>query len=240
MPNSDFEGRLSRIKAGARQSAVPSSSAEGIKSGRRRRFIVACFTIGAGGQLIRVANINYDSLRDQYGVLAAAGLGLVSIAIMIFGVFLMIGAVRPARSASAYPSTPAYPTSVARPQVQASAGARLFFSLFGLALGGLACLFMYVGNASRQLGVTGQVDPETANAMATGSAIAAFLLVALGFFIGFIGIFVRRLPMRRVPVFLVLGTMLVFTSFQMLSIHPANWPTFMAEFSRSFTNQITR
>ena len=99
---------------------------------------------------------------------------------------------------------------------------------------------MSVGNAGRQLGVSGQVDRETANAMATGSAIAAFLLVARGFFLGFIGIFVRRLPLRRVPVFMVLRTMLVFTRFQTRHIHPANWPTFMAEFLRSFTNQATR
>lgn len=236
MSNSDFEDRLSRIKAGAGQSVAPASGG-GKKGIRYGRFFLACLAFAIGLQLIKVANTNYELIRDQYGVPAAAGLGLGSIAIVILGVVLMIGAFRSPRSASAYQSTGAYPNSGTGPKVQTSAGARLFFSLFGMALGGLACFFMYVGNAGRQLGVTGRVDTETANAMATGSAVAAFLLVVVALLIGFIGLFVRGLPMRRVPVFFLLGAMVLYTSFQTLRIHPANWPTFMAEFTRSFKDQ---
>ena len=189
--------------------------------------------------MIKVATTNYDAVRDQYGVGAALGLGLGSIAIMILGVVLMVRAIRSARGISTTVPSAAYAAREASPRIQTSAGARLFFSLFGLALGGLAAFFMYIGNAGRQLGVTGQVDIATANAMATGSAVAAILLVGLGLFIGFIGLFVRGFPMRRVPVFLVLGAMLLYTSFQTLRIHPSDWPVFMAEFTRSFQNKTS-
>jgi hypothetical protein len=237
MPNSDFEDRLSRIKAGAGHNAAPSSAAEGTKNGRLSRFIGACFAIGAGGQLIRVANVNYDSIRDQYGVAAAAGLGLAGIAIMIFGVVLMIGAVRPARSASVQQSAPAYPISGPGPATRTSAGARLFFSLSGLVMGGLACFFVYVGAAGRQLGVSGQVEAKAANTMALGGVVIAIVLVALALLIGFIGLFVRGLPMRRVPIFFLLGAMALYTSFQTLRIHPSNWPTFMAEVTRQLNDR---
>jgi uncharacterized membrane protein YhaH (DUF805 family) len=325
MSNSDFEDRLRRIKATGGQQRPTVSSASGEESGHVTRLIVAVVMVNAGALLIKVANANYDFIRDQYGVPIAAGLGLVGIAMVIFGVLRLIGAIRSARSATghSFTGTPqsgarasdtqrfrygrfllgvllltsgvllirytnhdyelirdqyglsaaaglglggfvlalagatikirtvlqfrpvsdptlsvASPTSEPRTQVQTTAGARLFFSLLGLGLGGLACLFMYIGNAGRQMGITGQVNTETANAMAMGSTIAAFLLLGLAFLIGFIGLFVRRLPMRRVPVFFVLGAMVLYTSFQTLRIHPTNWPTFMAEFSRSFTNQI--
>ncbi len=233
MSNSDFEDRLSRIKsAGGQHSTVPSGGPE--KTSFLRGIILGAVAVTAGAQLIKVANTNYDSIRDQYGIPAAAGLGLGSIALMVLGVVLFIRAVLPSRGVANGQSSFSH---ASRAQVQTSAGARLFFSLFGLSLGGLACLFMYVGNAGRQLGVTGQVDAETARAMATGSAVAAILLVALGFLIGFVGLFVRRLPLRRVPVFLILGAMALYTTFQTLRIHPTNWPTFMAEFTKSFTNQ---
>ena len=103
-------------------------------------------------------------------------------------------------------------------------------------MGALASLFMFVGNAAFRLSVAGQISVETSHAMATGCSIAAGLLAALALLIGFIGLFVRGLQMKRVPVFYLLEAILLFASFQTLRIHPANWPTFMAEFTKSFKN----
>jgi purine-cytosine permease-like protein len=124
-----------------------------------------------------------------------------------------------------------------RTPIRTSAGARASFSLLGLGLGALACFFMFVGNAAFQLSVAGQISVETSRAMATGCSIAAGLLAALALLIGFIGLFIRGLPMKRVPVLYLLGAILLFATFQTFNIHPVNWPTFMAEFTRSFTNQ---
>lgn len=236
MSNSDFEDRLSRIKAAGGQSAVP---APGTITGRRAqmnlgRTFIACLALSTGLYLIRVANQNYDSIKDEHGIPAALGMGIGSFALVILSIILMFRAVRPVVAAASGSHT----TSAPQPRVETSAAARAFFSLFGLAMGALACFLLYVSNAGRQLGVTGQVDAETANGMATGSAIAAILLLGLALLLGFIGLFVRGLPMRRVPVFFLLGGMLLYTSFQTLRIHPANWPEFMSEFTRSFTNQI--
>ncbi len=241
MSNENFHERLERIKAGSGQRSAP-APALGTITGRRaqmnlRGTFIACFLLSIGLYLIRVANRNYDSIRDEYGIPAALGMGIGSFALVIYSIILMFRAVRPVGAAASTGATWSYPTSAPQPGVKTSAGARAFFSLFGLGLGALACFFLYVGNAGRQLGVTGQVDAETAKGMATGSVIAAIFLVVLALLMGFIGLFVRRLPMKRVVVFFVLGAMLLYTSFQTLRIHPSNWPAFMAEFTRSFTNQ---
>lgn len=237
MSNSDFEDRLSRIKANGGQQ----TSAATANSGKNRSFlsgiILGAVTVTAGAQLIKVTNANYDSIRDQYGIPAAVGLGLGSLALVVLGIVIFIRALFSRRSAAAGQSALPYAASGPRPQAQTSAGARLFFSLLGLGLGGLAALFMYIGNAAFQLSVAGQISVETSRAMATGSSIAAGFLGVLALLIGFIGLFIRGLPMKRVPVYFLLGAVLLFATFQTLGIHPANWPTFMAEFTRSFTNQ---
>lgn len=238
MSNSEFEDRLNRIKAGARQTAASTS----VRAGGRFPYVrlyLGAFLLICGVLLIRLANDNYESIRDQYGLAAVAGLGLGGLALTLFGTGIKLRLVRQfVRNASDTQLSVDRPTIATRHQVQTSVGARLFFSLLGLGLGGLACLLMYVGNAGRQLGVIGQVDAETARDMATASIVAAFFLVAFAVLIGFIGLFVRRLPMRRVPIFTFLGAMVLYTSFQTLRIHPSNWTNFMDTFTRFFTDQL--
>lgn len=224
MPNADFEERLNRIQAGAGDEAAPPAARPQTPNIRPGRFAIACLIFMAGWQMIKLANSQYDAIRDLYGSPAAAGLGLGSFALVILGVVMMFGALRAAPSMTK--------------AVQSSLAARLVLATLGLGLGGLAAFFIYVGTAGRQLGVTGQVSVETAKGMATGSTIAAVLLVALALMIGFVGLFVRGLPMRRVPVFALLGALLLFTGFQTFRIHPSDWPVFMAEFTAAFTNQV--
>jgi hypothetical protein len=340
MSNSDFEDRLSRIKANGGQQSSTVSSASGEKSGHVTRLIVAVVMVNAGALLIKVVNANYDFIRDQYGVPIAAGLGFGSIAIIIFGVVLTIraiGGVRkahserssyapavyspqasataaspiqmqptrsrfrwryrfglvilgglgcavgiqmariamddyvvirdeygggaaaglglggiaivslgvalfiraifPGNTAPAEQGAPVYTVAMTRPPVQTSGGARAIFSLLGLAMGGIACFFLYFGNVVAHLRAIGEVDARMANAVQMGSAVIAFALVALALLIGFLGIFFRGLPLRRVPVFFLLGSMLLYVSFQTLRIHPLNWPSFMAEVTRQLNSR---
>ena len=194
--------------------------------------------MSAGGLMIKITNTNYEWVRDQYGIPAAAGLGLGGFALLIFGVVLLISAALPTRSTSPAPSSSlSYPITAARTPAQISVGARVIFSLLGLILGAVACFYMYIASASALLDIARQIDTETAKKMAIGSALMAFILAFVALLIGFIGLFVRRLPMLRVPVFFLLGAMVLYTSFQTLRIHPVNWPTFMAEFTKSFKNR---
>ena len=234
MSNSDFEDRLNRIRASAEEKVVRPSIGEAKTGMRHGRFALGCAIFAGSLQLVKVVNAIHDSVRDQYGVPAALGLGLGVIAIMFLAAFLVYSAIRPARSTSAQASIAAYPTKAARPPVQTSARARLFFSLLGLGMGGLACLILFIANAAGQPEYADQVDVETARDMLKGSFILALLLATLALLIGFIGIFVRGLPMRRVPIFFLLGAMLLYTSFHALRIHPKDWSAFMEEFIRSF------
>jgi hypothetical protein len=190
-----------------------------------------------GIQMARIAMDDYVVIRDEYGGGAAAGLGLGGIAIVSLGVALFIRAIFPGNTAPAEQGAPVYTVAMTRPPVQTSGGARAIFSLLGLAMGGIACFFLYFGNVVAHLRAIGEVDARTANAVQMGSAVIAFALVALALLIGFLGIFFRGLPLRRVPVFFLLGSMLLYVSFQTLRIHPLNWPSFMAEVTRQLNSR---
>ena len=227
--------RLNRTEAGAAQQSSAPSGGKGKRGIRVGRLALGALAMSAGGLMIKITNTNYEWVRDQYGIPAAAGLGLGGFALLIFGVVLLISAALPTRSTSPAPSSSlSYPITAARTPAQISVGARVIFSLLGLILGAVACFYMYIASASALLDIARQIDTETAKKMAIGSALMAFILAFVALLIGFIGLFVRRLPMLRVPVFFLLGAMVLYTSFQTLRIHPSNWPTFMAEFTKSF------
>jgi len=236
MSNSDFNDRLDRIKSGKPKGPLQPSGGEGKRAHRPGRFAVACGVFAVGLQAIKAANTQYEAIRDQYGIPAAAGVGLGSIGLVILGIVLMFVAFGPARGATPMPAPTL--TVAPRQKVQVSTGARAFFSLLGLGLGALACFFMFVGNAAFQLSVVGQISVETSRAMATGCSVAAGLLALVALVIGFVGLFVPGLPMKRVPLLYPLGAVLLFASFYTFRIHPVDWPVFMVEFTRSFTNQI--
>jgi uncharacterized BrkB/YihY/UPF0761 family membrane protein len=229
MSATDFQDRLERIHANSRHETTVQSAAPSTKSAPRKfnlvAFIVGVVVMSLGSQTVKFVNDNYSTIREGSGPLASLGCGLAAIGLFITGLVLMARALPRKHSAS---------DGVAGRARQHSGLAKTIFSLIGLVFGATACLFMFVGNAGWQLGVTGQVDPNLAREMLMGSMVAAFLILAVALLIGFIGIFVRGLPMRRVPVFFFLGAMLLYTSFNALRIHPSDWPTFMAEFTRSF------
>lgn len=231
MSNSDFEDRINRIRAnGGNRAQQPTRAAKEPISPLKGIILGAVMTT-AGGQLARVANTHYETLRDDYGMTTPLGLGLFSLALLFMGLLYLKRGLFPARSAAASQA------DATKPVAQTSAGARLFFALFGLVLGIVACFSMYLSNLSREVGSTGEVDAKIANTAALGSVVIALGLVALALLIGFIGLFVRRLPLRRVPVFCLLGGIALYTGFQNFGIHPTNWPLFKAEIIRSLNAQ---
>ena len=231
-------GQSSLPSATAGSTARMQSTSAG--SGWSLRFglvFLACLSCVAGIQMTRVANNDYLLIRDQYGGGAAAALGLGGIALIALGIAMVIRAMFPKRSTPTEEMPLSYTSSRTRPQVKTSAAARAFFSLLGLAMGAGACFFLYMGSVAAHLGDIGEVEKKAADAGALGSAVIAFLLMALALLIGFLGLFFRGPPLRRVPIFFLLGGMLLYTSFQTLRIHPLNWPTFMAEVTRQLNNQ---
>lgn len=193
---------------------------------RPGRFALACLIFLTGWQMIKLANSHYVEISDQYGIAAAAALGLGSFFLAILGVVMMFGSLRAAPSAG-LPE---------RRVLQASLGARLFCATLGLSSGVLAVFFLYLAVAGRQLGVHGHVTAAAANGMAASSGIVALSITALAAILGLVGLFLRGFPLRRVPVFFLLGAMLLFTGFQTFRIHPTDWPVVMAKFSAAFSN----
>jgi hypothetical protein len=231
MSNSDFEDRINRIRANSGNREQRPSRAAKKQMSPLKGIILGAIMTTAGGQLAKVANTNYETLRDDYGITTALGLGLFSLALLFMGLLYLKRGLFPARSAATYQS------DATRPVAQTSAGARLFFSLFGLVLGVVACFSMYLSNLTREVGATGEVDTRIADVAAMGFVVITFGLVALALLIGLIGLFVRRLPLRRVPVFCLLGGIVLYVSFQNFGIHPTNWPLFKAEVIRSLNAQ---
>ncbi len=231
MSHSDFEDRLSRIKAngGNRRQQPPRAPEKQISP--LKGIVLGAVMTTAGGQLALVANTQYETLRDDYGMTTALGLGLFSLALLLMGLLYLKRGLFPARSVAAHQD------DATKPVAQTSAGARLFFSLFGLVLGVVACFCMYLANLTREIGAAGEVDAKIADAAALGFVVITFGLVALALLIGLIGLFVRRLPLRRVPVFCLLGGMVLYASFQTFGIHPTNWPLFKAEAIRALNAQ---
>jgi hypothetical protein len=228
MSNSDFQDRLARIGAKA-PAPPPITRMQRLGYGR---LAIGALAMSSGLYMLRTANDSYNAIRDQYSIPAALGLALGGLVLLLIGIVHLFRSIR---QADAQPSGHAAPAPV-----RTSAGARAFFSVLGLCLGALACLVMFIGNAASQPAFSTQIDAVSARALFVGMAILAALLGTLAFLIGLVGLFVRGLPMRRVPIFFLLGAMLVYSGFQTFRIHPANWPTFMTEVISSFKDQAGR
>lgn len=224
MPNSDFQDRLDRIRANSQQRASSQIAGRSGRTGARsinlRSAAAGIFIISVGFQLVKFVNAHYESIKESNGLGLAIGSGVAALGVVVLGLVVMYRSVGPKLSASCHdaPSPRSTDAEARRP----SKLSRAVFSLFGTALGATASLYMYMGAAAKT------VETETASTFANGALVIAVALALLSLLIGVVGLFVTRYPMLRVPVFFLLGGMLVFSGFRAFRIHPVDWPQFMA------------
>ena len=184
----------------------------------RGALVVGAFVTALGFQSVKFVNENYDLIKADKGLGLAIGLGIAALGAVIIGILMMFRGVRPKRAASGQPQSAGPGATARRP----SGLTRVIFSLLGFTLGAIACFYMFVSSAARL------TETDKAQTIAIGSILIALVLTAVSLLIGLVGLFVSRYPLRRVPVFFLLGGMLVFSGFRAFRIHPIDWPQFMA------------
>jgi hypothetical protein len=221
MSNADFHSRLQRIGADAAIAQPTMQSAPTGSGPAKTKMKVGLFALGSlvgviGMQAIKYANTNYDAIKAASGAGSAAGLGLGAIATLLVGLFIMLRAVR-SKSDDALASP-----EVSEPKRAASGLARFVSALLGLGLGTIACLFMFMVAAARQ------IDTEAAQHFSAGGFLIAIILAALALLIGIIGIFLRGYALGRVPIYFVSATILTYAAVGALQIDFLGHPSFTA------------
>jgi hypothetical protein len=214
MPDQDFQDRLDRIAQNQSTGPAQTGRVASANSGgpNLSKMVVAVIVIFIGAGLARFANENYEALKADGGVGLALGIGLGAIATLISGMMLFWRSVR---------SRPAQVALTPRPQ-QASGAARLRSSLFGLTLGTVACLSLFMAGAARI------VNPDTGNIFSGLALLTMLVLTFLAMLIGFVGLFLRGRSLHRVPLYFLAGVILTVTTFRLLRINLLDWPAFIA------------
>lgn len=222
MPNSDFQDRLDRIRANSQQRTssqiTGASGHSGARKMNRGALVAGALVTALGLQSVKFVNESYELIKADKGPGLAMGLGIAAIGAVFIGIIVMFRAVRPKLSASAQLQS-AGPSAPVR---QPSKLAQVIFSLLGFTLGTVASFYMFVSSAARL------AETDRAQIIANGAVLIALVLTVVSLLIGLVGLFVSRYPLRRVPVFFLLGGMLLFSTFRAFRIHPVDWPQFMA------------
>jgi hypothetical protein len=214
MPDQDFQDRLQRIAQnqpnGPAQTGRYSAANGGGPS--LSKMVVAVIVIFAGAGLARFANENYEGLKADGGVGLALGIGLGAVATLIVGMVLFWRSVRNRTAQASLP---------ARPQ-RASGAAQRRSSLFGVTLGIVACLSLFMAGAARI------VNPDTGNVFSGLALLAVLVSTLLALLIGFVGLFLRGRSLHSVPLYFLAGGILTFAAFRLLRINLLEWPGFVA------------
>lgn len=148
------------------------------------------------------------------------GLGLAGTGILLFGVFVMFRAVSDRFAA---PDASQQSANVAQPVRQASNRAQVICSLFGLGLGTIASLYMFLAAAARL------VETEKAQLFASGGLVIGFLLMIVSALFGMVGLFLRGYALGRVPVYFLIGAGLTFAAVRVFGINMLEWQHFMVQ-----------
>lgn len=227
LPNEDFQRRLQRVGATARQSHP---IARGAGSGRQGGAGKAGYLqIGAGGgimalglQMLKLANENYESIRESHGIVAVAAIGIVGMAIGLTGIVIIVRGCIKRVTASAFVSE--YPAETTSPSRRPSKAAKAIFSLLGFALGVISCLYLAVAAAARF------IDTEQGQVVFAGGSLIAIILAFVSLLFGFAGIFARGRGLIRVPVYFVFGWILTLATYRILRVNLLEWEPFTAHF----------
>ena len=173
-----------------------------------------------GNHVVKFANVNYESIREDVGVNAAAGLGFAGAVIILFGVFMMFREIFKWWAAPARAVAPQQSAKVAQPVRGSSNRAKLICTLLGFAFGAIAMLYMFLGAAARF------VETEKAELFSSGGVLIAALLVIVSSLIGIVGLFLRGYALGRVPVYFLIGAGLTFAAVRLFRINMLEWQQF--------------
>ncbi|WP_166418862.1 hypothetical protein [Cochlodiniinecator piscidefendens] len=221
MPNADFQDRLKNISANSPQQhpvtrGAPHTGHPGTLKPNIRHFVVGAAIMMIGRQVLKYANVNYETLRDGSGIEKAAGLGFAGTAIFVIGIIVMICSIFNKRTTPAKAAASQYSANVRL----ASAGTRVFFSLLGFIFGTISCLCMFTSAASRF------VETEAAQHIEMVNLRIAFFLVFVSLLFGIVGFFLRGYALGRVPVYFLFGGVLTFATVRVTSVNMLEWQQF--------------
>ncbi|NGM44865.1 hypothetical protein G5B31_04885 [Rhodobacter sp. SGA-6-6] len=222
MSNTSFQERLQRISA-----TTPQPMVQG--SGQGRPGKVGIGRIGMAGaamvlglQIVKLANENYEAIRDSHGLAAVAGTALVGMVIGLTGIVLIIRACFKTFVASA--AVAEHQVGHSCPVRKPSKAAQVLFSLMGFAFGVISCLGLAVAAAARV------IETEQAHAFSSGSILVAFSFALVSVLIGLSGLFARGRGLLRVPVYFMFGWILAFVTFRMIRVNLLEWEPFTSHF----------
>lgn len=226
MSNKDFQERLQRIAAARQPQPIVRSAVSGGQGGAGK---ASYLQIGAGGgimalglQILKLANKNYESIRESHGIAIIAVIGIVGMAIGLTGIVIIVRAsFKHFAPAALVSENPAEATS---PSKRPSKAAKVIFSLLGFAFGVISCLYLFVAAAARF------IDTEKGQAVSAGSNLIAIFLAFVSLLFGLAGMLARGSGLMRVPVYFVFGWILTLATYRILRVNLLEWEPFTAHF----------
>ncbi|MEL7081175.1 MAG: hypothetical protein AAGK82_07160 [Pseudomonadota bacterium] len=218
MSNTVFQDRLRRINASAQQRMPPAAGhapERGAKKANHAVLAVGAILMAIGIQMVKHAYDNYDAIVDNSQLGTAGWLGLAGVAALLISAVLITRAV-PGKRPAAQSSVTTAPS-----RSQPSKGGPILFSLLGFAFGAISCFYMFLSATAQVIGT------ETARTFMNGGFLIALALVALSLLLGFIGLFLRRYALWRVPIYFVCGAILTYATVRILKVNLLEWEQFV-------------
>ena len=222
MSDENFQDRLRRISANSKHQQP---MAEGTDHASRARPQKPNYRlVGAGGaimvlgiQAVKFVNENYQSLKDSSGAYAGLGLGLAGIVVFLIGIVVIVRGCSRMLAANTSAPDSQYSASVAKAKRKPSKVAQVFFSLLGIVLGTVACLYMFMASAALL------IETETAQVFSKGGFLIAGLLGLVSMLFGLISLFLRGYALGRVPFYFLISAILTFVIIRGFKIDTLSW-----------------
>ncbi len=175
-----------------------------------------------GLQILKLANENYAAIRESHGIATAAVIGIAGMAIGLTGIVIIVRACFKVFAAPALVSE--YPAVTTYPARRPSKAAEVIFSLLGIALGVISCLYLAIA-AAAQL-----IETEQARAVSGGGVLIAFFLAFVSPLFGLAGLLARGRGLWRVPVYFIFSWILTLATYRILRVNLLEWEPFTAFF----------
>lgn len=214
MSDNDFQDRLQRI--GGNRGTPLSPALQPARIGRRppnlALMVVAVLVVWIGAGLIRFANENYDKLKADGGVGLSLGIGIGSIAIVIWGIVLFVRSIRPRPIASVDHASLSEDMRTTKNRL----------ALIGIVLGIASAICMYMA------GTAFRVATPTAQAFGNNIMFAAGLLMAVATMIALVTRIAPGFGFFRVVLSYITGFILVLGIVRVVQFDLRTLPSFMA------------
>lgn len=162
---------------------------------------------------LRAANSSYDALKATDRADMIAGLGFGGAITLLLGTVLMLKAFSKRKKTQ---------HTAVEERREASTLAQLIFTFCGLAMGAIACLYMFAASAARH------IDTQTAQQVYHGGQMIVLILLCLSLLFGFVGMFLRGYALGRVPVYFVVGAVVTYFASGFAGLNLLEWQPFVA------------